>query len=123
MTRSTADAAAILGVIAGADVKDPTASLLPVPDYLSSMRKGLKGVRVGIDLKWSLEGIDEPSKQAFMAMIEVAKAQGAIVKEVKFPIPNKPLMTGFPCVASKRRWHMRPLIHHVSQSTAQAWLV
>jgi amidase len=80
MTRSTADAAAILGVIAGADAKDPTASLLPVPDYLASMSKGLKGVRVGIDLKWSLVGIDEPSKQALMAMIEVANAQGAVVK-------------------------------------------
>ena len=96
MTRSAADAAAILGVIAGSDAKDPTASLLPVPDYLASMSKGLKGVRVGIDLKWSLEGIDEPSKQAFMAMIEVAKAQGATVKEVKFPDPQQAIDDWFP---------------------------
>jgi amidase len=96
MTRSAADAAAILGVIAGADAKDPTASLLPVPDYLANMSKGLKGVRVGIDLKWSLEGIDEPSKQALMAMIEVTKAQGAIVKEVKFPDPQHAIDDWFP---------------------------
>jgi amidase len=96
MTRSAADAAAILGVIAGADAKDPTASLLPVPDYLVNMTQGLKGVRVGIDLTWSFQGIDEPSKQALLAMIEVAKAQGAIVKEVKFPDPQQAIDDWFP---------------------------
>ena len=43
MTRSAEDSAAMLGVIAGADDNDPTASQLPVPDYLREMERGVRG--------------------------------------------------------------------------------
>ena len=50
LARSAADAAAMLAVIAGADPKDPTASPLPVPDYLGGIGGGIGGVRIGLDL-------------------------------------------------------------------------
>ncbi len=40
MTRSALDAAIVLGVIAGADSEDPTATSLPVPDYAGGHRCG-----------------------------------------------------------------------------------
>ncbi|MBM3621054.1 MAG: amidase [Alphaproteobacteria bacterium] len=49
MTRSAIDAAAMLGVIAGADANDPTASPEPVPDYLAGIDGGVRGLRIGID--------------------------------------------------------------------------
>src|SRR5712672_1644534 len=47
MTRSALDAALMLGVIAGADERDPTAVTLPVPDYAATIADGVKGKRIG----------------------------------------------------------------------------
>jgi len=49
MTRSVADAAAMLGAIAGPDPDDPTAVHEPVPDYLAGIGAGVRGLRIGID--------------------------------------------------------------------------
>ncbi len=83
MTRSAADAGAMLGVIAGTDPKAPTAGLHPVPDYLAKVGKGAKGLRVGVDLAWN-ETDDEP-KEAVAAAIEALRSTGAEIREVIFP--------------------------------------
>lgn len=49
MARSAADAARLLAVIAGADVRDPTAARVPVPDYDAAIAQGVRGLRIGID--------------------------------------------------------------------------
>ena len=48
VSRTVTDAAAMLQVIAGADPHDATAAALPVPDYLSGLEKGVKGMRIGL---------------------------------------------------------------------------
>ncbi len=96
MTRSAADAGAMLGAIAGADAKDPTASLLPVPDYLAGIGKGLAGVRVGIDTRWTTEGVDAPTRAVLDAAIAAVKALGAQVHEVSFPDPAQAIDDWFP---------------------------
>jgi amidase len=96
MTRSAADAGAMLGAIAGADAKDPTASLLPVPDYLADTAKGLAGLRVGIDTRWSTEGVDAPTRAVFDAAVAVVKSLGAEVREVSFPDPVQIIEDWFP---------------------------
>ena len=58
MARSAVDCGAILGAIAGADPKDPTAVLEPVPGYLTNLNGNLRGTRIGVDRRWSSEGID-----------------------------------------------------------------
>ena len=96
MTRSAADAGAMLGVIAGADAKDPTASLLPVPDYLAMANAGLRGLRIGIDVRWINEGVDAPTRQTVAAAIETAKALGAELVDVTFPDPTQAIADWFP---------------------------
>ena len=96
MTRSAADAGAMLGVIAGADAKDPTASLLPVPDYLATAGDGLRGVRIGIDARWINDGVDAPTRQAVAAAIETVKALGATPVDVHFPDPTQAIADWFP---------------------------
>lgn len=96
MTRSAADAGAMLGAIAGADVKDPTASLLPVPDYLADMAKGLAGLRVGIDTRWATEGVDAPTRAVFDAAVAAVKSLGGEVREVRFPDPTQAIEDWFP---------------------------
>ncbi|UZD67290.1 amidase [Marinobacter sp. AN1] len=48
MTRSAADAGAMLGAMAGEDPQDPTSLSAPVPDYLADIDKGLRGLTIGI---------------------------------------------------------------------------
>ena len=85
MARSAADAAAMLAAIAGADPKDPTASLLPVPDYLAEMPKGLHGLRVGVDGHWNREGVDAPTRAAIAAALKVIESAGATLQPVTIP--------------------------------------
>jgi aspartyl-tRNA(Asn)/glutamyl-tRNA(Gln) amidotransferase subunit A len=48
VARSVADAALMLGVIAGADQRDATAATIPVPDYQAQKQKGVQGMRIGL---------------------------------------------------------------------------
>ena len=49
MKRSAADAAVMLGIIAGRDPKDPTSLAAPVPDYLADLDAGIAGLRIAFD--------------------------------------------------------------------------
>ncbi|MCI0830298.1 MAG: Asp-tRNA(Asn)/Glu-tRNA(Gln) amidotransferase GatCAB subunit A, partial [Chloroflexi bacterium] len=48
MTRSVADSALVLQVIAGDDPLDPSTVPVPVPDYSAYLGKGLKGLKMGV---------------------------------------------------------------------------
>lgn len=48
LTRSVADSALALKVIAGEDIHDATAARVPVPDYLAEIKKGIRGLKVGL---------------------------------------------------------------------------
>jgi aspartyl-tRNA(Asn)/glutamyl-tRNA(Gln) amidotransferase subunit A len=43
------DLALTLGVLAGADARDPAASTLPVPDYVARLDDPVQGLRIGLD--------------------------------------------------------------------------
>jgi amidase len=88
MARSAADSAAMLGAIAGRDENDPTASLEPVPDYLSGIDKGIKGLRIGVDPSWNRTGTDARMVQAVDEAIAVVRQLGGDIREVKFPDPT-----------------------------------
>jgi aspartyl-tRNA(Asn)/glutamyl-tRNA(Gln) amidotransferase subunit A len=51
IARHVEDLAVALGFLAGADPRDPAASLLPVPDYAARLGDPLQGLRVGVDEK------------------------------------------------------------------------
>ncbi len=48
LARDVRDAAIMLNVIAGADRRDSTAAAVPVPDYLSGLEEGVRGMRIGL---------------------------------------------------------------------------
>lgn len=87
MARSAADAAAVLGVIAGADPADPTARLEPVPDYLGDIAGGVRGLRIGIDWSYAGEGADEAVIAMLRHVAGVFSGLGARVSEISFPSP------------------------------------
>jgi amidase len=85
MTRSAADAGAILGAIAGADPNDPTASLEPVPNYLASVKRGIRHLRVGLDPAWNDGPTDEATKAACANALAAIGSLGPEIREVSFP--------------------------------------
>ena len=95
MTRSAKDAAAMLGVIAGADERDPTTLLDPVPDYLADIGRGLSGVRVGLDPAW-MEEVDATTRDAIAQALDVVRGLGAEVTEIRFPDVTAMIEDWFP---------------------------
>ena len=85
ITRSTADAAMLLGVMAGFDERDSTSINQPVPDYVAGLDKSLKGLRVGIVRQHFDEGLDEKCGIAVKDALALLEAQGAILTEVDLP--------------------------------------
>lgn len=89
MCRSAADAAAMLGVIAGADVNDPTALQAPVPNYLAGIEDGVRGLRIGVDRRYTQDGIDPQVVSALLEAERTLADLGADIREVKFPSYEK----------------------------------
>ena len=96
MARSAVDCGAMLGVIAGADPNDPTAVLEPVPDYLGGLSGSLKGIRIGVDPRWTSEGVDADSTKIFQDALRVAADLGAIIHEIAFPDATNMITDWFP---------------------------
>jgi amidase len=89
MCRSAADAAAMLGVIAGADPNDPTALQAPVPNYLAGIGDGVRGLRIGVDRKYTQDGIDLQVVKALLEVERTLVSLGAEIREVRFPAYEK----------------------------------
>lgn len=85
MTRSTADAAVMLQVIAGQDPMDPTSLPAPLTDMLEGLGQGARGVRIGLDSRYVEEDIDPELAQAVLAGVKVMEGLGAEIIEVRVP--------------------------------------
>ena len=70
LARTAPDLARLLGVLAGHDPGDPTASRRPVPDYEAALGAGVAGLRLGIPGNFFLDDV-EP---AIAALVEDALA-------------------------------------------------
>ncbi|MGZ5237857.1 MAG: amidase [Caldimonas sp.] len=85
MCRSASDAAIMLGAIAGVDPLDPTTLRQPVPDYLAADDATLRGVRVGFDERYALDGVDADTHRAIDATLATLRSLGAEIVALRFP--------------------------------------
>src|SRR5436190_9994974 len=85
MTRTAADCAVMLAAIAGADPRDPTALLAPVPDYVAGLTGGIRGLRVGIAEAYAFDGLHEDVLTALSGAKDALVAVGARPAPVDFP--------------------------------------
>jgi amidase len=83
MCRSARDAALVLGVIAGADPDDPTASPQTVPDYAAAIDAGVAGKTLGVPT--NLLGMDGDSQRAFDGAARTLQGRGARLVDVVLP--------------------------------------
>ena len=56
-----------------------------MPDFLSTIGRGVKGVRIGIDRKYAFGGVDAEIKNAIEKALRALKAAGAIIVPFKMP--------------------------------------
>jgi aspartyl-tRNA(Asn)/glutamyl-tRNA(Gln) amidotransferase subunit A len=89
LARTVEDCALILGVIAGADPADATASSRPVPDYVArlarSPRDAMRGMRIGTTRTFYPADIDPGIDAAMQASLEVFRSLGAEIVEIDLP--------------------------------------
>ncbi|MDO9042692.1 MAG: Asp-tRNA(Asn)/Glu-tRNA(Gln) amidotransferase subunit GatA [Desulfocapsaceae bacterium] len=85
LTRDVTDCALMLNAISGYDPKDSTSVRQEVPDFSSSLTKGLQGVRVGVPREYFGEGLDPEVREVVTHGIEVLRDAGAEIIEVSLP--------------------------------------
>jgi len=85
MARSAADAAAMLGAVAGYDVNDATSYAAAPPDYLETLGDGLRGLRIGVDRGYATDGVEPQVAVAFDEALDVLAGLKASVREARFP--------------------------------------
>lgn len=85
MTRTVADAAAVLRVIAGSDENDSTSLPGEVPDYLATIDRGIKGVRIGFDEHYAGDGVQPEVAASVRQAVRTLETLGGQVVEVKMP--------------------------------------
>lgn len=83
--QTAADAAKVLGVIAGRDECDSTSADVPVPDYHTSLGADIAGKKIGVPRELFGEGLDDEVKNAVEHSIENFKTLGAEIIDVDVP--------------------------------------
>jgi aspartyl-tRNA(Asn)/glutamyl-tRNA(Gln) amidotransferase subunit A len=85
VTKTVRDAALIMNAIAGHDPRDSTSLNETVPDYVASLGKDLRGVRLGVPREYMIEGIDPQVRAAIDSAVKQLNSLGADIIEVSLP--------------------------------------
>jgi aspartyl-tRNA(Asn)/glutamyl-tRNA(Gln) amidotransferase subunit A len=85
LARTAADLARLLGVVAGHDPGDPTASRRAVPDYEASLGAGVAGLTLGVARGYFFDGVEPEVERALDTALATLEAAGARRVEVAVP--------------------------------------
>ena len=84
-TRSVADAATMLEVLAGPDSLDATSSTQPVANYSAEAAKPVAGLRIGVPEEYFGEGLDPEIRAAIEKVLDDLGAAGCSIHKVSLP--------------------------------------
>ncbi|HTS18381.1 MAG TPA: Asp-tRNA(Asn)/Glu-tRNA(Gln) amidotransferase subunit GatA [Verrucomicrobiae bacterium] len=84
-TKTVADCALMMRVLAGHDRCDSTSVPQPVPDYTAALNKGVKGLRIGLPKEYFIDGMDREVEAAVRGAIQRLQSLGAEVVEISLP--------------------------------------
>lgn len=85
MTRTVADAAALLQAVAGYDERDPGSVDTPVPDFSVALDRGVEGLVIGIEEDFFFHRCDSRIEEQVRALIDELVARGARLQQVHLP--------------------------------------
>ncbi len=89
MTRNLEDAAIILSVISGKDVRDATTSPKPVENYIDNLgKKDLTGFKIALVKEYLLDSMDQRVKDLIVSAAKKFRELGATVEEVSLLDPK-----------------------------------
>ncbi len=85
ITKTVADAALLLEIIAGVDPQDSTTMPVDVPDLSSALTGEIAGMRIGIPQEYFVEGIQPEVEAAVRNAIEQFASLGAEIVPINLP--------------------------------------
>ncbi len=85
LTRTAADAALALQVLAGHDPHDATSSVEPVPDFSAALTGEARGLRIGVPRAVVGEGVDDDVLASLETALAVFSDRGATIVDVELP--------------------------------------
>jgi aspartyl-tRNA(Asn)/glutamyl-tRNA(Gln) amidotransferase subunit A len=84
-TRSAADAAVMLGAMAGFDARDSTSVERPVDDYQSNLNAPLQGLTIGLPKEYFGDGLDAGVAAVIEAALAEYRKLGATIIDITLP--------------------------------------
>ena len=85
MTKDVADSALMLDVITGYDEKDSTSANIKKEEFLKSLNKNIKGLKVGIPKEYIVDNMPKAIQSLWEKGVQLMKDSGAIIKNVSLP--------------------------------------
>jgi len=85
ITKDVTDTAILMNVISGHDPKDSTSANIPAPDFTRSLKKNVKGMKIGMPKEYFIEGMDREVERAVKDAVKTLEGLGATVVEVSLP--------------------------------------
>lgn len=110
LTRTVADAAACLQVMAGYDACDPGALDEPVPDFSVGLGAGVKGLRVGVPTNYFFHHVDPEVETAVRRVYEQLEHLGTRLVEVEIPLSEEIVPVLFATVMPEASAYHRRLL-------------
>lgn len=96
MTRTVADNALMLAIMAGRDADDWQSWALPVPDYVARLEADVSGWRIGVPRRLIDEsGMEEEVAEAFEASLAELRALGVELVDIDIPGLSEARMANF----------------------------
>jgi aspartyl-tRNA(Asn)/glutamyl-tRNA(Gln) amidotransferase subunit A len=85
LARTVEDCALLTQLMAGADPEDPTASDLPVPDYMAAAKQPIRGLKIGVPSAFYVDDLDVEVARVLDETLAVLKKEGAEIVKVELP--------------------------------------
>ncbi len=84
-TKNVTDAATLLEVLSGHDLRDSTSIPHPVPKYVNALDGNIRGLRIGLPKEYMIGGLDDEVKAAVDAAVKQLQGLGAEIVEISLP--------------------------------------
>jgi aspartyl-tRNA(Asn)/glutamyl-tRNA(Gln) amidotransferase subunit A len=85
LAQTVEDCALLTQLMAGADPEDPTASELPVPDYMAATKQPIRGLKIGVPSTFYVDDLDAEVTRVLDETLAVLKKEGAEIVKVELP--------------------------------------
>ena len=109
LARTAEDCALLLGLMAGSDPLDLTASPEPVPHYMAAAQQPIKGLKIGVPTAFYIDDLDPEVARILDETLAVLRREGAEIVQVELPDQRQltaaaQLVVAVEAAAFHKRW-------------------